>query len=142
MYETAMIKAITTVNMYKAPSILPWLFLDLLRDANRSKLLSLGDDLPSGDRLTVFRGVIDVDDPSRVRRTSWTLSSGIAAWFATVMGRNEESIKPGVFMLNVPKEKVFFYTNKRDEQEVVVDMYPQARPKLVEPMPEPLQPKD
>jgi hypothetical protein len=50
-----------------------------------------------------------------------------------------EKPDPAVFILRVKKERIFAYDET--EQEFIIDMYPQAGPKRVLPMPIPSKPE-
>lgn len=141
MYEQALFNAYVNVNMNTIHSLFTRdELLYLFRQCPRETLRKCGDSYPHKGPFTVYRGVVDGGNKESIRRISWTSSPNIAAWFALEAGRPEPRKDPAVFSLFVPEERVFFYTNDKDEQEFVLDMYPQARPKRIDPMTEPVQP--
>ena len=82
-----------------------------LESCDRQKLLDAGDELPTGDPLTLYRGFKSDDFAKGI---SWTLSHGIAKSFA---GRNGK-----VHKTTVRRAEVLCYIDKsgREEQEVLV----------------------
>lgn len=90
---------------------------------DRGRLLAEGDELPKelGSEFTIYRGQNLDEDPG----ISWTLSKEKAAWFASV--RNMKGLvkngKTGVIDMRVTIDDILFYTNERQEQEVVISPY-------------------
>ncbi|MGB6497091.1 MAG: hypothetical protein WA853_20475 [Candidatus Acidiferrum sp.] len=87
----------------------------LLR-ANRAKLIEHSDPLPSGDALTVFRGVGGREEFQRVRGVSWSLSATVARFFA------QDCSRPALYRSTVERSDVFAYINEsgRREKEVLL----------------------
>jgi 5-methylcytosine-specific restriction endonuclease McrA len=73
--------------------------------------------------ITVYRGL--QGKRARVDGLSWTLDLNTASWFANRFGQHGQ-----VFKAVIPKKEVFFFTNARGEQEVVLD--PRELRKVVE----------
>jgi hypothetical protein len=88
----------------------------LFHRCDRQKLLAAGDPLPEGDTLTIYRGVAGVGSMRRVSGLSWTLDLDIACWFASRFNLPN----PAILAASVRPDEVFFYTDGRNEQEVVV----------------------
>jgi hypothetical protein len=88
-----------------------------LRFCDKVRLLTAGDPLPEGDPLTVYRGVAGDGTWRKVRGLSWTLDPDLACWFAC---RREDLVNPAVMVATIRRSSVWFYSNGRDEQEVVV----------------------
>lgn len=66
--------------------------------------------------VTVFRGT-QVDGKSKIRGLSWTLSRDSALWFSQRWG----TVTGKVYIAQIPKERIFMYTNDRGEEEVVLN---------------------
>ena len=92
--------------------------------AKRDRLLEMGDPLPHSGPFIIYRGVAGVGAKRRKRGISWTASFEKAKWFATRLSEFFEIPleKPMVYMAEVPKEKVYVYTNERDEQEFLCNI--------------------
>ena len=98
------------------------LLLRLMRDHRRSdrrawmgaRQLKLFDALPN--LVEVWRGT----DRKRVRSISWSTSRNLAERFATGM-RGGSFADPVIAHAFVPKEHIFWASNDRDEQEIVLD---------------------
>ena len=70
------------------------------------------DALP--ERITVYRGI--QGKKAKVRALSWTLSLDKARWFA-----NRFEFNGRVYEAMIDKQNVYFYTNSRQEEEVVLN---------------------
>ena len=124
IYEFGLYMSMITMNMdmishnYSAKDL-----FDLLKDADQKKLQDCGDKLPIKGSIEVFRGVVNDKDESSIHRCSWTLDKNIAAWFAVKCSRNDrsENDRPAVYKRIAPPEAIFYYTNERKEEEVVLD---------------------
>lgn len=108
---------------------------DLLSYANRQKLRSAGSPMPDGESFQLYRGVGTASDPKQQRGVSWTDSPNIASWFAHWVCIRYGGKDPAVFSLTVPRDKVFFCYNDRNEREFVIDWWPAARPKRLKELP-------
>ncbi|MBI1776058.1 MAG: hypothetical protein HYR63_11995 [Proteobacteria bacterium] len=64
----------------------------------------------------------DHKDPKTIaiHGLSWTLDRDIACWFA-MRGLDSEKDSVCVLSATVPRQKIVYYSNDRDEQEVIVD---------------------
>lgn len=88
-----------------------------LWQSSRERPADLGDSLPPGpDRLIIYRGVRDLSH----RGISWTLSYKKAQWFA---GRLLTGDEVGyVLSAYVERNEIWYYTDQRNEQEVLADV--------------------
>ena len=78
------------------------------------------DQLPN--ELKIYRGVYlnKKDDKYDFLGSSWTLDYEKAKWFAERRGFRENEY-PLVYSLNVNKEDVLSYFNRRNENEILID---------------------
>jgi hypothetical protein len=77
--------------------------------------------LPStASTLTVFRGTSALSLDEARRGWAWTLDRDVACWFA--MRFAAENGRPLVLRAEVPRDRVFFYSNDRTEAEVLLDL--------------------
>jgi uncharacterized protein len=140
LYERAFVEAYTSINL-NAGTLPHWDELRfLIQFADGERLLRAGDPLPEGASFTVYRGVGDGRYAKYVRGLSWTASPHTAAWFADYWSRRAADSDPAVFEYTVKPERVLFYLNDRDEQEFVIDLPHQARPRRLAKMPKPEKP--
>jgi hypothetical protein len=96
--------------------------MDLFDLCDPVKLKEAADPLPPGDVFTIYRGVNGRGGARRPSGASWSLSPGVAAWFAC-----RELQSPAVYIATIPRDAVLFYTNEREEREIVTLA---ARPNL------------
>jgi hypothetical protein len=125
MYEAALFGA----YMGTRTNLSGWHLEDLLlmfRLADRERLAVCRDPMPPGETFTVYRGVSGRGRARRVRGLSWTLDLDRAWWFARRLSYLGE---PAVFDATVPRSAVFFYTNERKEQEMVLELPRTCRPR-------------
>lgn len=126
LYEEALLLALTKIdgnNASWAPNVLR-LMLDL---ADRERLLASGDPLPGPGPFTLYRGVAGGGRARRIRGISWTRSFERAKWFAKWFERAD----PAVFTVTVERSAVLAYTNARTEDEFIVILPADARPRRV-----------
>lgn len=83
----------------------------------RYAAFELPDDIP--DPVTIYRGIPDVEAWDAAHGVSWTLDRERAEWFA-----NRWETDPVVVACTVPKASLIFYSNAREEQEVIPDILP------------------
>ncbi len=129
LYEAALLQSLlgsSQTNAYYHPELL----MMLLVDADRERMLSLGDPLPESpdSHYTIYRGI--AGDPEQYSRNgsrllkpgrrpngiSWTTSSIVATHFATFY---DDRTDPVVLSGKIPKDLVYCYTNQRSEHEVM-----------------------
>ena len=113
MFETALFD-----SYIHGPHMHPsdWKFL--FGFSNRKKLASCGDPIPKGPIL-VYRGISHTGHRKFIRGLSWTTNPHTASWFAGRYSTAEKT--PAVYSLPVTGKDVFFMTNERSEQEVVIN---------------------
>ena len=134
-YEQALFDSYVGVNMNMVAKVITVdkivFCLDL---ADKAKLRAVGDELQQNGAIQVYRGVKDYRNKRSIRRISWTLDKNIAIAFAKNIGRPNRypSDKPAVFSLTVPQNAIYFYTNIREEEEVVLDPKKCGPSKLVQ----------
>lgn len=87
-----------------------------LTRANKDKLIEHSDPLPSGDVLTVYRGVSGRGEFRKVRGIAWSLSVTVARSFARY------GYRPALYRTTVKRSDAFAYINEsgREEQEVLL----------------------
>lgn len=89
----------------------------------------LPSDIP--DRVTIYRGALGDDyDQALVQAmmgSSWTLSREKAEWFASRPGHLESV----VVCATIPRGAIMFYSNEREEQEVIPDTLPPPGAKVL-----------
>ena len=137
IYEEALLCAITNTrtNNHSTPLRV---FRDLFDWADRAKLLSAGDPLPSPGPFTLYRGVAGkAERDRRVRGISWTGTLAKAAWFANRPGFGLPN--PEVYRCVVDAKHVLAYVGShRNEDEYVVDLPRSVKVERVAlPLPEP-----
>lgn len=101
--------------------------------ADRDVLYKLGDDVEKKYPITVYRGICGDGDVYRPRGLSWTTDLEQAKWFATFP---QERYKKKfnnihVYKTQVSKKKTYFYTNGREESEVVCNITPNHKIELI-----------
>lgn len=131
MYEEALFS-----TYIHGPRFSPQQWRTLFEKADRNKLVSLGEPLPT-EPITVYRGISDTKHRRWRRGLSWTLDPNVAEWFATRFGSRGN---PAVFSLAVDPRSILTITDERGEQEVFVAIWECARTKLEKTMPEPRDP--
>lgn len=135
--EELLVTAITGFNTMMAPFPHRLYLKSLLNFAKIEKLRSYGDPFPHDESFELYRGVVDGGNIDLIRGLSWTGSPEIASWFATKFNPSRKRKNPAIFKLIVPNNKIYFYSNDRNEDEFVVDVWPQARPKRLPELPPP-----
>lgn len=129
LYEAALLQSLLGSSQTNA-HYHPELLLMLLVDADRDRMLSLGDSLPESPdgHYTIYRGI--AGDPEQYSRNglrllkpgrrpngiSWTISLVVATHFATFYDDRKD---PVVLSGKIPKDLIYCYTNQRDEHEVM-----------------------
>jgi len=146
----------------------PECWSDLIAYADLEKLRSIGDPIPTKP-VTVYRGVAYIDgvvdrsgkiycdgdeELDELGDTcelgdflwgySWTLNKHTAAWFSNRLPNRTKNLsgKGAVFYAKIKPEDILFYSNRRGEEEVVVDKFklPDYL-RALKVMPEPIKPK-
>ena len=127
IYEVALLHAFiaTRTNNAGVPSSA---LESLFSWADRAKLLAAGDPLPGPGPFTVYRGVAGRRQYRRERGFSWTTSLSRAQWFAD---RYSELPDPAVLQVEVALRHVLAYSNDREEEEFIVRLPRNARPRRV-----------
>lgn len=105
----------------------PWMLRFMFEVADRDRLRALGDPLPSGPRLTLYRGVAGTGALRRRRGISWTSDPDIACWFAQRYGLARSE----VLRVQVKAQDVLVYLDgveySRKEREFLVLLPRDAR---------------
>jgi hypothetical protein len=127
LFEEALIHAFTATSSNNRNFPTSLLELMFTYKTNRRRLRAAGDPLPSSGPFTIYRGVAGRGRARRVRGLSWTASLEVAAWFAY----RPELDDPSVYKVTVPEDAVLAYTNQRSEQEFIVLLPPNIRPKRI-----------
>jgi hypothetical protein len=112
MFEAALFE--TYVH---GPHYAPDVWRLLFNEADRAKLASFGDPLPTS-AITLFRGVRCRRHRKFIRALSWTTDKHMAAWFATRFATKDDD--PAVYSLKVSPSHIFLMTNDRSEREAVI----------------------
>jgi hypothetical protein len=86
----------------------------LLDLCDRDRLRLAGDPIPDGSPLVCYRGVSGPNRRRDSKGLSWSLSPQVAAWFAC-----RDQPDPAVFVAEIPRDAVLFYTDERSEREIV-----------------------
>ncbi len=85
-------------------------------------------ELPVGvpDPATIYRGVPNVPAVRAVQGVAWTLDRVRAEFFSMGYGRNANrpDTTPMVVSAMVPRRMLMFYSNEREEQEVIPEILP------------------
>lgn len=123
IYEAALLDAWagTRTNNVEIPT---WVLEDLFAHADRAVLRKLAP-LPHAGPFTLYRGVAGHRPHRRVRGFSWTGSRDQAAWFARRFGLAD----PAVYRVTVGEEHVLAYSDDRQEDEYLVLLPPNVRPR-------------
>ena len=108
----------------------------LLADADPHRLRAAGDPLPGPGPFTLYRGVHGRGPARKVRGLHWTSSPSTAAWFAT---RWPGVHDPAVFVVTVPESVVLAYVGDRGEEDYLVMLPPDVRPRRLPTLPEPIR---
>ena len=137
MLEEALVSAYITFNTGLAPFPNRLFLKSLFSFTDIDKLRSLADPLPHEGPFELYRGVVNGGNKDLMRGLSWTGTPEIASSFALDYSPFIERKDPAVFKLVVPIEKIYFYSNDREEDEFVVNVWPQARPKRLAELPPP-----
>jgi hypothetical protein len=115
VFEKVFSEAYTQTNINNS-NIPKDVISDLLKMADREKLMSLGDPLPEDkDTYTLYRGIAGKGSARRKYGQSWTGNLEKAKWFAKRLSLE----KPMVYQAVVPKDCICFYTDVRNEDEYV-----------------------
>ena len=131
-YEKALFNAyIGTVTNLKYWKLRDLRFMFNLAD--KDTLYGLGDNFDKEYPLTVYRGICGGGNAYRPRGLSWTTDLEQAKWFATFpqqrYGKKFNNIH--VYKTQVSREKIYFCTNGREENEVVCNITPKHKIELV-----------
>ena len=108
-------------------------FIDIVRLLNladRKKLWNLGDPFSLVGPMQLYRGV-GFPHVTLWKRPCWTRSKTVARFFAEREARRFDKGVPTVYGLKVPPERIIFHTNKRNEEEFFVELWPGARPRKI-----------
>jgi hypothetical protein len=128
LYEAALLHAwcgTRTNNVEHSLDGLRWLF----HEADRARLLALGDPLPEGEYFTLYRGVAGQGAARRVKGLSWTASREQARWFAN---RFPHLPDPAVYAARVRRVDVYVrLASARDEDEYVCLLPASCRPRRI-----------
>ena len=102
---------------------------ELFSLSDRDRLRSQGDSLPqpdSNNTYTLYRGISWQDSKasnhSLINGISWTSSYKIAKWFAAEQFAYKTKCNPKVYKAQVPKDNIFAYTNRNNEEEFLCDI--------------------
>ncbi len=131
LYERTIVMAHPHINY---GSIAPEVYYVVLDDADKEKLRSAGDPIPAGEHFTLYRGVCKPHKWA-VRGFSWTSDPGIASWFAQWHAEHRRGVDPVVFSLCVPRDRILFYTNNREEKEFVLLPHKKDKPRKLPQLP-------
>ena len=135
MYEPALLCALTGTRANHRR----W-SLDVLRFmcdwADRDRLRAAGDPLPDPGPFRLYRGVHGRGPARKVRGLHWTSSPSTAAWFAA---RWPGVHDPAVFVVTVPESVVLAYVGDRGEEDYLVMLPPDVRPRRLPTLPEPIR---
>lgn len=143
-YEKGLFLALTMANLQEVHTKYSSnVLLFLLEQADIEKLRSYGDSFTFDQPVEVFRGIPDSKNTRSIRRPSWTLKPETAAWFAAVCGRSygRPDKTPAVYRMMAPPEAIYFYTNERGEDEIVLNPRHCGPAKRLPALPTPIQPK-
>lgn len=98
---------------------------------DREKLRRCGDLIEGSGPFTLYRGVAGRGPARKVRGYAWTANLDSAIWFAK---RFPDLADPAVFRASIPLGAVLWYSNGRQEQEYVVLLPEDVKPKRVWPI--------
>ena len=129
LYEAALLQSLLGSSQTNA-HYHPELLMMLLVDADRDRMLSLGDLLPESPdgHYTIYRGIAGnpeqyskdglrlLQPGRRLNGISWTTSLIVATHFATFYDDRKD---PVVLSGEIPKDLIYCYTNQRNEHEVM-----------------------
>lgn len=101
---------------------------ELIAYGDWERYRELGDPLPDGDTLTLYRGVSGEGEMRRPNGISWTDSIDVAAWFAMRFADTLGS--PAVYTVEAKREWVATKIDDRDESEYIVTLPGIAQPEL------------
>ena len=113
----------------------------LLERADRDRLRPAGAPLPGPGPFTLYRGVHGRGAARKVRGLRWTSSPSTAAWFATRFAEWGDAHDPAVFVVRVAASAVRAYVTNRGEEDYLVVLPPDVRPRRLLTLPEPIRPE-
>ena len=136
IFEKAIVRAHTTAAYGAIPY---WEYRVALDFADKDKLRLAGDPVPDRPMFSLYRGVCEPHDAA-ARGVCWTLNSGIASWFAHMHATYRNGTNPAVFEVSVPKDRIMFCTNDRQEEEFVITLTNKDNPQKLRRLPKPHKP--
>jgi len=93
----------------------------LVARADQARLRAAGDPFPEQPFYVLYRGVAGAGRQRHIRGLSWTSPLAQAQWFAR---RWDDLPDPAVYVVRVPAEHVWAYTNEHQEDEYVLLLPP------------------
>jgi len=111
----------------------------LLEHADRDGLRAAGAPLPGPGPFTLYRGVHDPGPARKIRGLHWTSSPSTAARFATRFAEWGDAHDPAVFVVRVAASAVLAYVTDRGEDDYLVVLLPDVRPRRLLTLPEPIR---
>ena len=139
IYEQALLEALTGTRTNHHRWSLGILML-LLEHADRDRLRAAGAPLPGPGPFTLDRGVHGRGPARKVSGLHWTSSPSTAAWFATRFAEWGDAHDPAVFVVRVAASAVRAYVTNRGEEDYLVVLPPDVRPRRLLTLPEPIRP--
>ena len=84
--------------------------------------IELFNNLP--EKITIYRGVCNKKDKNGI---SWTTNKNVATWFAKRFQKT-----PFIYETKINKEDILAYTNSRNENEAIIDIFKLEKEKIKE----------
>ena len=121
MYEQALLNAYAGArrDFRDWPTSVLQMMFDL---GERPAMWEAGDEIPSPEPLTVYRGVNGRRGKRRVRGLSWTRSLDVACFFACpewAFLHGGPPLDPGVYQATVRQSDIYAIVKNRSEEEVI-----------------------
>jgi len=138
MYEQALLEALTGVRTNHHRWSLR-ILIPLLEAADRDRLRAAGGPLPGPGPFTLYRGVHGRGPARKVGGLHWTSSPSTAARFATRFAEWGDAHDPAVFVVRVAASAVLAYVTDRGEDDYLVGLLPDVRPRRLLTLPEPIR---
>jgi len=138
IYEQTLLQALTGTRTNHHRWSLGILML-LLEHADRDRLRAAGAPLPGPGPFTLYRGVHDPGPARKIRGLHWTSSPSTAARFATRFAEWGDANDPAVFVVRVAASAVLAYVTDRGEDDYLVVLPPDVRPRRLLTLPEPIR---